>query len=50
MAEAAAKQAQAEGKQVRKFSEPNQLISMGGIGSGHPHIEEVVTCYGFNAY
>lgn len=46
----AAKVAQAEGKQVRKFSLPNQLVSLGGIGSGRPHIEEVVTCFWFNAY
>ena len=37
------------GKRVQTFSSANQLISRGGIGSGHPHIEEVVTVYGFNA-
>jgi hypothetical protein len=35
---------------VSCFTLPNSLRSMGGIGSGHPHIELVVTSYGFNAY
>jgi len=47
--DAEAKRLVAEGWQVRKWSEPNQLISRGGIGSGHPHIEEVVTVFGLNA-
>ena len=44
-----AKRMKAEGYAVRKWSHPNQLISKGGIGSGQPHIEEIVTVYGFNA-
>lgn len=38
-----------QGKKVNMFTERNQLISKGGIGSGHPHIEMVVTIYGLNA-
>ena len=45
----AARELKSEGYEVRKFSLPNQLVSMGGIGSGRPHIEEIVTCYGLNA-
>ena len=30
---------------VRKSSTPNQLMTRGGIGSGYPQIEEVVTAY-----
>lgn len=44
----AAKQQRACGFKVKKFSLPNQLVSKGGIGTAYPHIEEVVTCYGFN--
>jgi len=40
------KKAKAEGRIVRTFSLPNQLITRGGIGSGHPQIEVFVTCYG----
>ena len=47
---AEAKQLRAEGKVVKCFSNPNQLISRGGIGSGNPHIEVIVNCYGFNVY
>jgi hypothetical protein len=46
--DAAAKRAKREGRTVTKFSMPNQLISRGGIGSGRPHIEQVVTCFGVN--
>jgi len=44
-----ARELKAEGYTVRKWSEPNQLITRGGIGSGHPQIEEVVTVFGLNA-
>jgi hypothetical protein len=43
-----AKLYRAAGRTVRVWSEPNQLISRGGIGSGRPHIEEVVTVFGLN--
>ena len=46
--DAAAKALKSQGRDVRKFSMANQLISRGGIGSGHPHIEEVVTVFGIN--
>jgi hypothetical protein len=42
---AEARRLQKEGKTVRKWSMPNQQISRGGVGSGHPHIVEVVTVY-----
>ena len=45
---AEAKKLTQAGRIVRKWSSANQLISKGGIGSGRPHIEEVVTVYGFN--
>lgn len=44
-----AKQLLSEGWAVHKFSLPKQLVSRGGIGSGHPHIEAIVNCYGLNA-
>lgn len=34
-----------EGYTVRKFSNAGQLITRGGIGSGHPEISNVVTVY-----
>lgn len=37
-----------DGKRVKKFSTRDQLVSVGGIGSGHPHIENIVTVYGIN--
>ena len=43
------KRLRAEGRRVRCFTLRNQLISLGGIGSGRPHIEEIVTVYGLNA-
>ena len=43
--DALAKQLKAEGKKFYKGSDPRQLVSVGGIGSGHPHIEQVVTVY-----
>ena len=44
-----ARELKTQGYAVKKFSLPNQLVSMGGIGSNHPHIEEIVNCYGLNA-
>lgn len=44
-----AKQLTAEGWVVSKFSLSGQLVTRGGIGSGHPQIEAVVTGYGLNA-
>ena len=43
--DAEAKRLEARGYRVRKSSSPNQLITRGGIGSGHPQIEEIVTVY-----
>lgn len=43
-----AKELKAGGKKVRKFSLKDQLITRGGIGSGHPEISLVVNCYGVN--
>jgi hypothetical protein len=40
-----AKRLKAEGRRVRKGSLGKQLVSMGGIGSGKPHIELVVPVY-----
>ena len=37
------------GKNPVSFSLPGQLITMGGIGSGHPEISLVVRCYGINS-
>jgi hypothetical protein len=42
---AEAKRLRAKGCRVIRTSLPGQLISRGGIGSGHPHIEMFVTCY-----
>lgn len=39
----------AKGYKVKKFTSRGQLVRRGGIGSGHPEIDEVVTVYGFNA-
>ena len=48
--DAAAKQALAEGRSVKKFSLPHQLITRGGIGSGRPQIEVVATVFGLNTW
>ena len=40
-----AKRLRSEGYRIKKYSERNQLITRGGIGSGHPQIEEIVTVY-----
>lgn len=45
----AMKAAKLAGRTVKAFSIPDQLVSKGGIGSGNPHVEFVVTVYGFNA-
>lgn len=45
-----AKELRAAGYRVKCCTEPNQLISRGGIGTGKPHIELIVTCYMLNAY
>ena len=45
---ARAKELRAAGYQVRAFTLGSQLISMGGIGSGRPHIEVVVSAYYLN--
>jgi hypothetical protein len=38
------------GQNVKKWSEPNQLMRRGGIGSGKPDVEFIVTIYGFNTF
>ena len=42
---ARARQLRRSGKKVRMWMLKGQLVSQGGIGSGHPHIELVVTVY-----
>lgn len=44
-----AKKLRAAGWKVTPYTHRNQLMSMGGIGSGNPHIELIVNCYGLNA-
>ena len=39
----------AEGYAVKKRSRGNCLMSVGGIGSGHPQIDMIVTVYSFTA-
>ena len=39
------KQLKAQGKTPRLSSSPGALISRGGIGSGRPHVEFVVTVF-----
>ena len=46
---ARARELERKGYRVRKFSLGRQLCSRGGIGTGHPHIELFVPCYGLNA-
>lgn len=43
--DAAFRQLKAEGKDVRRSTDPKQLVSRGGIGSGRPHIELVINVY-----
>lgn len=45
---ARAKELRAAGYQVRAFTMSGQLITRGGIGSGKPQIEVVVSCYYLN--
>ena len=45
-----AKELRAKGKHVTSFSLSGQLISRGGIGSGNPHCDFIVTAYGLNVY
>ena len=40
-----AEELKADGYKVNLYTLKNQLITRGGIGSGHPQIEHVVTCY-----
>lgn len=42
------KELRKQGKNPRGFTLGNQLVSRGGVGSGHPHIEEFTKCYGIN--
>jgi hypothetical protein len=42
---ARAKELEASGHRVKKYSSPKALMSRGGIGSGHPHIEVFCTVY-----
>lgn len=41
----AVKDLRSQGYTVRVFTLSNQLVSRGGIGSGQPHIEQVVSVY-----
>jgi len=43
-----AKSLRENGYNPRLFSLHDQLITRGGIGSSHPEISLVVTCYGLN--
>jgi hypothetical protein len=45
-----ARRLRAAGKTVRTWTVGGQLITKGGIGSGHPQIEEVVNVYGLTAF
>ena len=42
---AKAKELKVRGYKVRKSTLRDQLITLGGIGSGHPEISLVVNCY-----
>lgn len=44
-----AKELKQSGRTVSKFSLGSQLVSRGGIGSGKPHVEFIVSCYGLNS-
>lgn len=46
---AEAKRLRAAGMTVRVWAHPGSLITRGGIGSGHPQIENIVTVYGLDA-
>lgn len=47
---AEAKRLEGLGYTVKKWSNPKALISRGGIGSGHPHIEVYCSAYGLEAW
>lgn len=47
---ATAKQLTAQGKNVRCWSMPNQLITRGGIGSGKPQIQVIVNVFCINVW
>ena len=44
-----AKEFRAQGYTVKLWTMPNQLLSLGGIGTGKPHIETVVNIYFLDA-
>lgn len=46
--DARARELKKAGIPFKKFTDGNCLISRGGIGSGRPHIEEVVPVYYLN--
>jgi len=46
---AEAKRLRAAGLSVSVWTNRGQLITRGGIGSGHPQIENIVTVYGLTA-
>ena len=45
-----AKRLKKEGYTVTKFTLKDQLVRRGGIGSGHPEIDHIVTCYYLDAH
>ncbi len=47
---ARAKELKAKGYEVRKSSQQDCLMSLGGIGTEHPHIELIVTIYRVDFY
>jgi hypothetical protein len=47
---AVAKAAEREGKRVHKWTSGGALMTRGGIGSGHPQIEVVVSVYYLEVY
>jgi hypothetical protein len=46
--DAVARKMRKQGREVRCFTIRDQLRTKGGIGTGHPQIEEVVNVYGIN--
>ena len=46
--DARVRELRAQGRTVRCFSMSGQLVTRGGIGSGHPQIEQIVSVYGLN--
>lgn len=43
-----AKELKASGHKIRFFTLRNQRITLGGIGSRHPEITQIVSVYGLN--